>query len=571
MAAEETGTIFASGLEHEVAAFTTDFAGKTDASSMLSLAASKAHSGSKSGLVTFDGTHTVAHAYKTGLNNLADVYVRGYFYITGMGGAADFPNIAIMALYSGATEQLRVVLQGGDTARGRHMTQYRLTLLHPATAVYSTGYGSCAPDCWHRIEIRYVQSATVGGAQIWVDGESLGSNFAKDTSAYPITALRVGSDISTVAPANTCRLWFDDVRVEATAIGAYNEVVQPRTQKFGLSGSLATQDNDTGQRDKRIALAQYVHANVVRFGVDWSYCEPTTKGTYVWTRLDGATNELAVAGIDPMIHVFASPQWANGGADPNVVPGTDIDATYLAWEANYCGFLTALVHRYKATVKMWEVWNEPNGLSNYWKPAANQTQYNHCYVAARAAILAEDPTAKVAFCFDGPNVSGGVAGKTWLQAAYDAGVFPDYISMHSYRGANDDMTPLKYTDNANNIGELHRIRAVQAANNALVPIWFTEWGYTTVNVSQAAQAAYVATSLKMIRDYYPYVTVATYWDDVDAGGSRDGYGLSAVPGAVGDYKVSATSFKTFMEAFPAGAQVLSSGRFPVLSRVCRGL
>lgn len=547
--AEETGTLFASGFEDETDLFTTDFTGKTDTASMLSVDATAGRHGGKCLKLTLPGDSTVAsYVYKSGFNNLTDVYVRFYCKIvtTTTAPAGDFNNMVLCSLYNGETEVARIGdFSGGNSALGRDSLRARVNTRVPNTTIAATGYGLITPDCWHRIEARYVKNATTGGMQWWLDGIDMGSDFTLNTDANAVTEVRFGhTNTPGVAWPSGWQILIDDARLETAAIGAYNEVVGTRTQDFGLHQSINSYDPST--YGTRIAVLDACKGTVSRINVSWNRHEPEEQGTFVWTNLDASVNALVAAGKEIVGTIMDSPQWANGDEDSLVVPGTDADATYLAWESDYCDFCTAVVARYKDRVTRWEIWNEPNE-DFFWKPAANQTQYNSLYAAARTAILAEDATADVAFCFTAPNASGDIKGTTFLQAAYTAGLTIDVVSMHVYQTGS----PYTYTDSQNNFTDIDRVRKVMLTNSADdTPLWLTEWGWTTASVSEANQALYIGYALKMLRDKFPYVSIVTLFADIDGVGEGE-YGVADAPGAVSDYKPAVATYRAFMDAFAA--------------------
>jgi len=77
------GVVFASGIETEVDAFTTEFTSKVEeGSNTLTVSSTPAHinSGSKGAKITFDGTNNGVYAYKT-VADQDEVYFRGYLKV----------------------------------------------------------------------------------------------------------------------------------------------------------------------------------------------------------------------------------------------------------------------------------------------------------------------------------------------------------------------------------------------------------------------------------------------------------------------------------------------------------
>jgi hypothetical protein len=71
-------------------------------------------------------------------------------------------------------------------------------------------------------------------------------------------------------------------------------------------------------------------------------------------------------------------------------------------------------------------------------------------------------------------------------------------------------------------------------------IWATEWGWLVGGVSEATQAAYVEKALSMLATKYTYVTLSTYFLDIDTQQYRQG--LFAIDGRM---RPSGARFRDF--------------------------
>jgi len=89
----------------------------------------------------------------------------------------------------------------------------------------------------------------------------------------------------------------------------------------------------------------------------------------------------------------------------------------------------------------------------------------------------------------------------------------DNVAIHPYPsdGHAPDLT-LAWKDN---FSDIKMIRDYLVSVGRPVPLWVTEWGWSSAALGLATQASYVATSLEMLRSLYPYVSVATYFVDHD--------------------------------------------------------
>lgn len=109
-------------------------------------------------------------------------------------------------------------------------------------------------------------------------------------------------------------------------------------------------------------------------GVKWAFLVPDwdriecEKGQYDWNtpshRLDDVVNGLVRRKVTPVIQIYGGNRlYMPVGADPNkrrladAAKLLDDPEVRQAWHR----FLEALVGRYQPHVKVWEIWNEPNG------------------------------------------------------------------------------------------------------------------------------------------------------------------------------------------------------------------
>ncbi len=90
---------------------------------------------------------------------------------------------------------------------------------------------------------------------------------------------------------------------------------------------------------------------------DWNLIEPR-QGWFEWAKFDQAVGILQAHNISVVGKLVYSAAWASSapaGTAASVVgyyPPTN--------PANFAAYAKAVVHRYKGTVHVWEIWNEEN-------------------------------------------------------------------------------------------------------------------------------------------------------------------------------------------------------------------
>jgi hypothetical protein len=285
------------------------------------------------------------------------------------------------------------------------------------------------------------------------------------------------------------------------------------------------------QRDPALQRARALNAKIARGSLHWQNVEPQ-KGVRNWQVPDAGVNDLIAAGIEPLVTIWGSPSWANGVPTTTSQYWTYVPtdaARFRTWLDNYKLFVRDAVTRYKGKVRKWELWNEANEHW-CWKPAPNVDLYVTWYNEVRQTIKSVDPSAQVALGgLTGLTVSGSqdISGKRFLEMVYDRGVRPDVVSIHPYAMKNQapDVT-LAWENNFTDIAKIRDVMVARGQGDA--KIWITEWGWPVTAVSEQTQAEYVDKAHRMLVSLYPYVTVSTYFLDIDTQTYR--YGLFAMDG-----------------------------------------
>jgi hypothetical protein len=283
--------------------------------------------------------------------------------------------------------------------------------------------------------------------------------------------------------------------------------------EIGVHATLAYEGDPARRQDVIGAIKRYLDPQVVRDGLLWDRIE-TVKGQRDWTIPDSNVRELRAAGIEPELVVLGSPSWANG-----VKASVPQHETYVptspkafnAWVLHYAEFVTAAAKRYRGAVRRWEIWNEPNFI-DFWRPRPNVELYNGIYQALRGAIERVDPGAQVAVGGLGsPTLAstGELAGRVFLRQLASLHAPVDAVAVHVY--PTDDHAPAQHVAGQNNFDDIQRMYRTLVENRHPVPVWVTEFGWSSKRVGPARQAQYVGRSLDILERRYPFVPLATYF------------------------------------------------------------
>jgi hypothetical protein len=184
----------------------------------------------------------------------------------------------------------------------------------------------------------------------------------------------------------------------------------------------------------------------VRVDASWGGVEPVAPVAgvhhYVWAVYDLWVADLARNGLRWYPMLGYSAPWASSAAGAPFAPPAD--------DANFAAFVAAFAARYGTGGSFWAahpdlppyattvygIWNEPSNDHFWTGPDATPARYMSLYLAARAAIHAVDPGARVATA--GLLDSGTVDGAAYLRAMLDSAPGArnqiDAVGWHPYVG-----------------------------------------------------------------------------------------------------------------------------------------
>jgi hypothetical protein len=270
-----------------------------------------------------------------------------------------------------------------------------------------------------------------------------------------------------------------------------------------------------GTLDERLDTLDRMGVKLVRYTLQWSEIEGR-HGTYAWSRSDAILRGLHERGLVPVVTIWGSPRWANGGRTPNWAPRSKW------WLA---GFARRAAERYPF-VRHWLIWNEPN-QRRWLRPTSARTYTQTLLNPAYAALHRATPGVKVGAGVTAPRGStGGVSPIAFIRGMGAAHARLDAYAHNPY--------PLRRfeTPRSGGCGHCETItmatidRLVREVGNAFgrKRIWLTEYGYQTnppdrlLGVSHALQARYLADAAQ--RAYAtPYVDMLIqylYKDEPDS-------------------------------------------------------
>jgi hypothetical protein len=245
-----------------------------------------------------------------------------------------------------------------------------------------------------------------------------------------------------------------------------------------------------GTIEERAGRLEALGVDLVRFTLDWRAIE-TTRGTYDWQRADAVLGALRQAGLTPIVSIWGTPGWANGGRGANVPPGS---------AAAFATFARAAAERYP-WVRRWVVWNEPN-QRRWLSPPSPILYVTRLLNPAATAIKSVIPRASIAGGATAPRGGpGGTSPVAFIRGMGRAGARLDAYAHHPH--------PLSPAETPTSGGCAHcstislatldrLVTETRSAFGSRVRIWLTELGFQTnppdrfLGVGWGTQARFVA-------------------------------------------------------------------------------
>ena len=243
----------------------------------------------------------------------------------------------------------------------------------------------------------------------------------------------------------------------------------------------------------------------VRASVDLSDVEPVRRGR-VENRymgpLDNAIRTTRRAGLKVLMEFDRTPYWAS--ADPT----RHTDQAGRHWNpywryrnfADYAAIVATLVHRYKRMgVHDYELWNEPN-YRHFWPSGVDPRSYWQLLKVTYPAVKKADPAATV--------VMGGLSNLgsyAFLQGLYGAGGHGlyDVANFHIYpEGEPSECQTVDSHPWPGSLCLLQGLRQIMVRHHDRVPVWVTEFGYSTCAsgsqcVKPLMQASYIQSTYRL--------------------------------------------------------------------------
>ena len=239
--------------------------------------------------------------------------------------------------------------------------------------------------------------------------------------------------------------------------------------------------------------AQEAGIGWVRIDFSWSQSEPS-RGVFDWRVSDTVVAGAVARGFKVYATVGGTPAWATDGDPDRGVPRSVADWT---------DFVTRAAARYRETVGVWSIWNEPNRPEGF---AGTRAEYiDLLLIPAADAIHRASPGALVAGPETAHTTSSNSNWYRWLQETIQrAGDRIDLVSHHVYDQGDDSGVTRKLNASTTFGGNPDLWDVVNPSVREVLqrtgwfgrPFWLTETGWAADQVGEANQASYTAGLLR---------------------------------------------------------------------------
>ena len=249
---------------------------------------------------------------------------------------------------------------------------------------------------------------------------------------------------------------------------------------------------------QRIEILQRLGVDTVRMTLRWDSVARDVPAdardpddpAYSWDLYDPILQRLHEAGIDVLLTLWGTPEWANGGQNPNRMPSS---ATSLA------SFASAAATKY-SWIRRWTVWNEPN-LQLFLRPNSPALYVRRLLNPTYRALKEADGRNLVAGGVTSPRPTpSGLSPIAWIRGMRAAHAQLDAYAQNPYP-VRPSETPSRggcWRCAEFTMATLPKlIEEVKRDFGSRTRIWLTEYGYNSkppgrwLGVSNALQARYV--------------------------------------------------------------------------------
>lgn len=306
-----------------------------------------------------------------------------------------------------------------------------------------------------------------------------------------------------------------------------------------LGVNVALEQYEPQQRADALAEMAAAGFGWVRQRFPWDQIEPTA-GAFDWAQWDEIVADVNAHGLELVAVLDGSPAWARPPADagnPLAPPAS---------RADFGRFAAAFAQRYGASLRFYQIWDEPNIAPHWGSRYVDATDYAGLLREGAVQVRSADADAVVMLAALAPTVEEGglnLSDLAYLDALYAAGAAP-WFDAAAAQPYGFEWPP----DDAPDAGVLNFRRAellrevMLRQDDAATPIWLAAFGWRSVDgglaeawpgVDAETQAAWAVDALEWARRHWDWTTGlawAAWQPQQPAGDLRWGFALKTPDG-----------------------------------------
>lgn len=283
-------------------------------------------------------------------------------------------------------------------------------------------------------------------------------------------------------------IFFDGYFNRGVAVGP-NLTPIPYTDvnPMGIN-TLLNEETDPAKVQRSLDMIAAAGFTFVRQMFPWSDIEPA-KGVYTdprtgastWTKYDRIVNLAASLNLQIIARLDSPPAWARAG-QPNLdkfpvgPPNNDAD---------FAGFVSAFVTRYRGKVHYIQIWNEPNLQGEWGGQPIDPARFTQLLKAAYVAAKQADPGIVVLMPGLAPTDQTGptnLSDLLFLEAMYKDGAKPYFdIAVAMVYGYGYSPYDRRVEFKRDNFSRVIQTREIMVWNgDSDKPVWAAEYGWVSL-------------------------------------------------------------------------------------------
>lgn len=281
-----------------------------------------------------------------------------------------------------------------------------------------------------------------------------------------------------------------------------------RAQSLGVN--VALEGYPAQQRTETLDAIAAAGFGWIRQRFPWDQIEPEP-GVYRWAPWDGIVADANVRGLELVAVLDGSPDWARSPVDainPLAPPAS---------RADFGRFAAAFAQRYGASLRFYQVWDEPNIAPHWGDRLVAPSDYTGLLREAAVQVRSADPDAVILLAALAPNVEPGGLNQSdlaYLDALYASGAAPWFDAVAAQPYGFDRPPDDPPAADALNFRRAELLRQVMLHHgDPGTPVWLTSFGWHSAaggaaspwqSVAPVEQSAWAVAALEWTRQHWDW-------------------------------------------------------------------